>query len=86
MNEMLKPTPNLTAYDEAMSAAMFMKEQAMALLENAAEIEFSARKTAESYVGKQDGPLLPLRHRLMCKELGYDVSMDGPSPDIMRSE
>ena len=83
--ESLPDTSNLREYDDAMDAAAFMRSQAQALMENAAQIEFDAKKKAVEYVGEQDprnGPLLPLRHRLMVKELGYNVGLDGPSPNV----
>ncbi len=83
----LPDTPNLREYDDAMDAAAFMRSQAAALIENAAQIESDAKKKASAYVGRQnprEEPLLSLRHRLMCKELGYDVPFDGPSPNIKR--
>lgn len=87
-NANVPDTPNLRAYDDAMDAAAFMRAQAHAMLENAADIERAAKKRAIEYVGEQntyDGPLLPLRHRLLCKELGYDIGFDGPAPSIIRS-
>ena len=97
----LPDTPNLRAYDDAIASAAFMRDQARAMMDNAAQIEFDAKKKAREYVDDDnqnptcyitgDGEvvdvrkaLLPLRHRLMCKELGHDVGFDGPSPNIKR--
>lgn len=80
---------HLREYDEAMDSALGMKELAAALLEEAGHLEREAKRKAEEYVGMQDprhGPLLPLRHRLMCKEMGYDPGMDGPAPDATRGK
>jgi hypothetical protein len=66
-----------------MDAADFIRAQAQALLENAARIEFDAKKKAIDYIGEQDsrdGPLMSLRHRLMMKELDEEFSPSGPIP------
>ena len=85
----LPDTPNLRAYDDAIASAAFMRDQARALMDSATQIEFDAKKKAIEYVDDNNQvdmrkALLPLRHRLMCKELGHDVGFDGPSPNIKR--
>lgn len=71
-------------YDDVMDAAYFMRAQAGAMIEEADCIECEMKTAAVAYVGDQDlycGPLMPLRHRLWCKENGIDIGPNsGPLP------
>ena len=79
----MKDTPRLREYNDAIDISRFMRAQACAIIESADQIEKDARRKAEEYVGKQpeSGLLLPLTYRIMVKELGHEVSMDGPLPN-----
>lgn len=70
-------------YDDVVDAAYFIRVQAYAMIEEADCAERAVKAKARAFLGDQDArveALLPLRHRLLCKERGYDVPIDGPLP------